>query len=102
MRIFAYNTLREHWEQPGRGDSEKPLRDWFNIVKASDWPDTAAVKAQFRSVSFVGERMVFNIAGNKYRLVAYVNHQWRTVYVRFIGTHAEYDDLNRSGKLESI
>lgn len=72
MRIIAYNTLRDHWEKPGRGDSEKPLRDWFNI------------------------------AGNKYRLVAYVNYQWRTVYIRFVGTHAEYDALNRSGTLESI
>lgn len=102
MRIIAYNTLREHWETPGRGDSERPLRDWFNIVKASDWADTAAVKAQFRSVSFVGERVVFNIAGNKSRLVAYVNYQWRTVYIRFVGTHAEYDDLNQAGKRESI
>lgn len=102
MRIIAYSALREHWEKPGRGDSEKPLRDWFNIVKASDWPDTAVLKAQFRSVSFVGERIVFNIAGNKYRLIAYVNYQWRTVYIRFVGTHAEYDALSRSGTLESI
>ncbi|WP_109116520.1 type II toxin-antitoxin system HigB family toxin [Azospirillum sp. TSO22-1] len=78
------------------------MRDWFNIVKASDWAGTAAVKAQFRSVSFVGECVVFNIAGNKYRLVAYVSYQWRTVYIRFVGTHAESDALNRSGKLESI
>jgi len=74
MRISAYNTLRDHWQKPGRADSERPLRDWFNIVKASDWPDTAALKAQFRSVSFVGDRTLFNIGGNKYRLVVYINY----------------------------
>ena len=70
MRIISRRTLREHWEKPGRGDSQAPLTDWFNVVPNVDWPDTAAVKAQFRSTSFVGDRVVFNIAGNKYRLVA--------------------------------
>jgi mRNA interferase HigB len=78
------------------------LRDWFNIVKASDWLNTATLKAQFRSASFVGDRVVFNIGGNKYRLVVYVNFPWRAVYIRFVGTHAEYDELNRAGKLEII
>jgi mRNA interferase HigB len=94
MRIISRRTLREHWEKPGRGDSEVPLIDWFNIVRGADWPDTAAVKAQFRSASFVGNRIVFNIAGNKYRLVAGIDHRYRTVYVKWVGTHREYDDID--------
>jgi mRNA interferase HigB len=52
------------------------------------------VKEQFRSASAVGERVVFNIAGNKYRLVTYINYEFRIVYVRFVGTHREYDELD--------
>ena len=79
---------------PGRKDSEQPLKSWFALVSAADWAQPADVKSQFRSASFVGERVVFNIAGNKYRLVAYVNYPYRTVYVRFVGTHAEYDRID--------
>lgn len=79
---------------PGRGDSEGPLTDWFTIVRAADWPDPAAVKAQFRSVSFVGDRLVFNIAGNKYRLVAGIDYRYRVVYVKWVGTHREYDAID--------
>jgi mRNA interferase HigB len=54
-------------------------------------------KAQYRAASFVGDRVVFNIAGNKYRLVAWINYPYRTVYVRFIGTHREYDEIDVEG-----
>lgn len=94
MRIISRRTLREHWEKPGQGDSEAPLTDWFNIVRRADWPDTATVKAQFRSASFVGDRIVFNIAGKKYRLVAGIDHRYRIVYVKWVGTHREYDDID--------
>jgi mRNA interferase HigB len=102
MRIIAYRTLRENWEKPGRADSGEPLAAWHAIVEQADWSTPVDVKRQFRSVSFVGDRVVFNIAGNKYRLVAVIKYRWRMVYIRFIGTHAEYDELNRSGRLESI
>jgi mRNA interferase HigB len=91
MRIIAFGTLKQHWEKPGRADSEGPLRAWFTIVKSADWATPAALKDQFRSASFVGDRGVVNVGGNKYRLVVYPNFEWRTVYVRFVGTHAEYD-----------
>ncbi|WP_455172142.1 type II toxin-antitoxin system HigB family toxin [Azospirillum largimobile] len=65
------------------------------VTRASkDWPYTAAVKAQFRSTSFVGDRVVFNIAGNKYRLVAGIDYRYRTVYVKWVGTHREYDSID--------
>jgi len=94
MRVIALKRLREHWARPGRSDSEQPLKAWYAVVKEASWRHLADVKAQFRSASAVGDRVVFNIAGNKYRLVAYINYAFFTVYVRFVGTHAEYDALN--------
>ncbi|WP_199231897.1 type II toxin-antitoxin system HigB family toxin [Azospirillum sp. TSH7] len=70
------------------------MTDWFNVVRNVDWADTAAVKAQFRSASFVGDRVVFNIADNKYRLVAGIDYRYRTVYVKWVGTHREYDSID--------
>ncbi len=94
MRIIALKTLKEHWQQPGRGDSEQPLKAWHAVALKADWGGPGAVKEQFRNASFVGDRVVFNIAGNKYRLVAWINNPYRIVYVRFVGTHAEYDAVD--------
>ncbi len=90
MRIISRRTLREHWEKPGRADSKAPLTDWYNVVRHAEWSDTATVKNLFRSVSFVGDRIVFSIAGNKYRLVAGIDFRYRTLYVKWVGTHEEY------------
>lgn len=94
MRVIALKRLREHWERPGRGDSEQPLKSWYALVRQASWEHFAEVRTQFGSASAVGERVVFNIAGNKYRLVAYISYAFYTVYIRFIGTHAEYDALD--------
>src|SRR3954470_10637819 len=94
MRVIALKRLREHWEKPGRGDSEQPLKAWYAIVRESSWRHFADVKAQFGSASAVGERVVFNVAGNKYRLIADINYAFHTVYIRFVGTHREDDDLD--------
>lgn len=95
MRVIARRTLREFWEQPGRSDAEQQLKAWFKEAKAADWQTPAEVKVAYRSASIIGNRrVVFNIAGNKYRLVVQVNYQYRVVYVRFIGTHAEYDQID--------
>ena len=94
MRIIALKRLRQHWELPGRSDSEQPLKAWYAVVREASWHHFPQVKEQFRSASAVGERVVFNVAGNKYRLVTYINYEFHTVYVRFVGTHAEYDDLD--------
>lgn len=94
MRIIAYSTLREFWTRSGRQDAAQPLRTWFAIAEQAEWSGPADIKRQFGSASFVGDRVVFNIAGNKYRLVVYPNYQWHTVYIRFIGTHADYDQID--------
>mgnify|MGYP001810559947 FL=1 len=64
------------------------------MVSSVSWSGPADVKDQYRNASFVGDRVVFNIAGNKYRLVSYINYEHYTVYVRFVGTHAEYDKID--------
>lgn len=94
MRIIALKRLKDHWQLPRRSASEQPLKAWYAVTKEASWAHFADVKEQFRSASAVGERVVFNIAGNKYRLVTYINYEFRTVYVRFVGTHAEYDELD--------
>jgi mRNA interferase HigB len=95
MRIIARRTLREFWEQTTSADSEQPLKTWFREVSRADWAKPADVKHAFRSASFVGNsRVVFNIAGNKYRLVVRINYPYRVVYIRFVGTHPEYDKID--------
>jgi len=80
---------------PGRGDSEAPLKTWLELTERADWRSTAEVKAQYRHASIVGnDRVVFNIAGNKYRIVALIHYNKRTLYIRFVGTHAEYDRVD--------
>ena len=94
MRIISRKALREHWETPNRGDSEEPLKAWFAIAKKAGWKNFAEVKEQFGSASAVGTRVVFNIAGNKYRLVVRINYELQIAFVRFVGTHKEYDELD--------
>jgi mRNA interferase HigB len=94
MRIISIKMLMDHWALPNRGDSEEPLKAWHAIAKEASWDHFAQVKEQFRSASAVGDRVVFNIAGNKYRLVTYINYDFHTIYVRFVGTHSEYDEVD--------
>ena len=92
MRIIAKRTLREFWER--YPDAEEPLLAWYREVEKEDWTKPSQVKDKFRSASFVGDRVVFNIKGNDYRLVVKINYPYRVVYVRFVGTHEEYDEID--------
>ena len=93
MRIIANRTLRDYWES--HPNAEEPLRSWYRTVKGEDWDTPAKVKARFPKASIVGDnRAVFNIRGNHYRLIVEINYPYRTVYVRFVGTHAEYDRID--------
>lgn len=86
--------LRQFWEA-GHGDAMQPLCEWMKQVKAARWHGPADVKTQFRTASLISaRRFVFNIKGNKYRLIVDIRYDFQTVYVRFIGTHAEYDRIN--------
>jgi mRNA interferase HigB len=93
MRIIAKRSLREFWER--HPDAEEPLLAWYREVEKEDWDQPSQIKEKYRSASFVkGNRVVFNIKGNDYRLVVKINYPYRVVYVRFVGTHADYDVID--------
>jgi len=92
MRVIAKSTLRKFWER--HPDAEEPLLAWFREVEKEDWDSPAKVKQKYRSASFVGDRVVFNIKGNNYRLVVRVNYAYRVVLIRFVGTHKQYDAID--------
>ena len=96
MRIIALSTLKTFWAGcPSYQDAEEPALAWYRDVLKADWDTPAAVKAQFGNASVLKDgRVVFNIAGNKYRLVVWINCPYRVVYVRFIGTHRQYDVID--------
>ena len=93
MRVIARKPLIKFWER--NKDSEQPLKAWFQEAKRARWNSPNEIKAQYASASILrNERVVFNIAGNKYRLVVRINYKIGIVYIRFIGTHSEYDRIN--------
>jgi mRNA interferase HigB len=95
VRVISRRTLREFWAQRSHRDAEQPLRAWFAEVRRAAWRTPADIKAAHRNASFVGsDRVVFNIGGNKYRLVVAVKYSAQLVFVRFVGTHADYDDID--------
>jgi len=95
MRIISRGTLRTFWEMPAYRDSEQSLKAWFREAADADWRSPADVKTAFRNASILRDsRIVFNIGGNKYRLVVKVNYPYRVVYIRFIGTHRAYDAID--------
>lgn len=96
MRVIALSTLKAFWEiNPGYQDAREPCLAWYRQALAADWAAPAGVKADFGNASILKDgRAVFNIAGNKYRLVVWVNYAYRVVYIRFIGTHKQYDAID--------
>jgi mRNA interferase HigB len=95
MRIITVGRLRDFWRRPGRADAEQPLRAWVHVVRTAEWSNPNDVRAMFRTADVVSNgRIVFNIGGNKYRLVVAVHYRGKRVYVRFIGTHKEYDRID--------
>jgi mRNA interferase HigB len=90
MRIIARRALREFWLQNPR--AQKPLEAWFGEVSKAGWDGPQAIKRSYRHASFVVDnRVIFNIGGNKYRLVVHVNYEYGIVYIKFIGSHKDYD-----------
>jgi mRNA interferase HigB len=96
MRIIAKRTLRRLWEKSRRYvDAKRALEDWHAQVRNADWATPADVKATYGDASILkGSRVVFNICGNKYRLITKINFPYRVVYIRFVGTHEEYDKVD--------
>jgi mRNA interferase HigB len=95
LRIIKIKTLSVFWSDPEFGDSEEPLKSWYVIAKNADWAKPQDVKNQFGNASIVkGNRVVFRIAGNKYRLIVRFNYEYRVGYIRFVGTHKQYDAID--------
>ena len=93
MRIFSRSTLREFWQR--HADSEQPLKAWYQEAERSQWRTPNEIKAEYPSASILADnRMVFNIKGNTYRLIVKINYDYGAVWIRFIGTHAEYDKID--------
>ncbi|PKO90080.1 MAG: addiction module toxin RelE [Betaproteobacteria bacterium HGW-Betaproteobacteria-12] len=93
MHIVAVEFLRAFWEK--HPDAEQALKSWADEAKKSCWAQPAEIKEQYRNASILkNRRVVFNIKGNDYRLVVSVAYQYQAVYVKFIGTHKEYDAID--------
>ena len=94
MRVISKSRLRQFWEQPNRGDAEGPLRAWHTHVsnKSVNWHTWADAKADFATASIVGNCVVFNIGGNKYRLITRVLYPSQKVFILQVMTHKEYDE----------
>ena len=94
MQIIALRTLPQFWER--HLQAETPIKVWYGAASKAIWKSPADVKSLFGgSVDFVGDnRAIFDIAGNKYRLIVHISYAYRRVLVKFIGTHAEYDKID--------
>jgi len=94
MRIISKRTLKNFYEQPQYADSKSAIESWYKEVSKLSWNNPNEVKEMYRSASIVGdEKVVFNIAGNKYRLIVSINYYAKIVFIKFIGTHKQYDKI---------
>ncbi|MCC6838217.1 MAG: type II toxin-antitoxin system HigB family toxin [Bacteroidia bacterium] len=93
MRIISKKILRDFWEK--HSDSQQQLKSWFQETSKAQWRSPKDIKKEYPSASFLGDnRVVFNIKGNTHRLIVRINYDYRMVWIRFIGTHAEYDRID--------
>ena len=97
MRIVSQRKLREFYENAEYADAKVPLERWYHIVSAAHWSGFADMKRDFGTVDSVGnQHYVFNIGGNKFRLVVVVKFVMGYVFIRFVGTHKQYDKIDAS------
>lgn len=93
VRIFSKSTLREFWDS--HAAVKDPLLSWHDVVAHASWISPSDVKQRYPSASFLNDnRVVFNIKGNKYRLIVDIDHARQRLFIRFVGTHAEYDRID--------
>jgi mRNA interferase HigB len=93
--MITFRTLKEFFEKKEYSDSEFSIRAWYHDAKLADWKNSNDLKKQFKSASIIGDgRVVFNIKGNDYRLVVAIDYAYQVIFIRFIGTHKQYDNIN--------
>ena len=93
MRVIAVKNLRDFWEI--HPSAEAPLKAWLDDAKAANWRSPADIKARYANASVLkSRRVVFNVKGNDYRLIAAVAYQFEAIYIKFVGTHSQYDAID--------
>ena len=95
MRVIAKKILRDFWAK--HSDSEQQLKSWYQEANNAEWKSPNEIKTKYSSASIINnDRIVFNIKGNNYRLIIKINFDYQIIWIRFIGTHSEYDRINVS------
>jgi mRNA interferase HigB len=98
MQILSKNTLRDYWESyqgADRAALEQALKTWYREVKQAQWGTANQIRQKYRAASILRNgRVVFNICGNKFRLIVGVNYSVKIVYIKWLGTHSEYDNID--------
>jgi len=95
MRVIAKKILRDFWAK--HSDSEQQLKSWYQEANNAEWKSPNEIKTKYPSASIINnDRIVFNIKGNNYRLIIKINFDYQIIWIRFIGTHSEYDRINVS------
>jgi mRNA interferase HigB len=93
MRVLSVKTLRDFWKN--HADAADALKLWYKTVEKADWKKFADIRSVYRSADQLpNDRVVFDIKGNKYRIVAHIHYARQYVFIRFVGTHAEYDKID--------
>jgi mRNA interferase HigB len=93
MRVIAKSTLREFWEK--HLDCEQQLKSWYQEASRANWRNSNEIKTEYPSASILQDnRIVFNIKGNNYRLIVRINFAYQMIWIRFVGTHSEYDKID--------
>jgi mRNA interferase HigB len=93
MRVISRKTLRQFWDK--HPNARQPLQAWYADVKHANWRSPADIKAVYQTASFISNnRIVFNMKGNKYRVVVVVEYRFSIIFIRFVGTHQEYDRIH--------
>lgn len=97
MRVISHKKLKDFFETPGREDSRVALERWYDIAQQTEWHTFADIREDFPATDYVGnQHYVFNIRGNRYRLVVVIKFTIGRAYIRFVGTHTEYDKIDCS------
>lgn len=95
MHVISHRKLREFYEMPGREDSRVALERWYDVAQQAEWHTLADIRESFPATDYVGnQHYVFDIRGNKYRLVVVIKFTIGRIFVRFVGTHNEYDKID--------
>jgi mRNA interferase HigB len=93
LRVIAKKTLRDFWIK--HSDCEQQVKAWYQETSKASWEGPGNIKAEYPTASFLqNNRVVFNIKGNHYRLIVRINYNYKIVWIRFIGTHAQYDKID--------